>query len=51
LKYIDHCYDVPPTYAVDQFTGNNYTTQEGYRAENGSVEIIVANQLFIAHKG
>jgi hypothetical protein len=50
LKYIDHSYDVPPTYAVDPFTGNKYTTQEGYRVENGSIEITIANQPFSSHR-
>jgi hypothetical protein len=44
LKFVDHSYDVPPTYGIDQYTGKTVMTHEGYHAENKSIEIVIKNQ-------
>jgi len=50
LKYVDYSYDVPPTYGIDPYTGENVTTQYGYRVENKSVVITIRNQPFTPYK-
>lgn len=46
LQYVKHPYDVPPTYSVDQYTGQNIVISPGYHTENRSVEITIKNQPF-----
>ena len=46
LKFEAHPYDVPPIYEVDQYTGENVMTQEGYHVENRSLVITIENQPF-----
>lgn len=46
LQYVKHPYDVPPTYGVDQYTGQKVVTSPGYHVENRSVEITIKNQPF-----
>lgn len=46
LKYADNSYDVPPTYGIDQYTGKNVTTSNGYRVDNRSIEFTIKNQHF-----
>ncbi len=46
LKVVAHPYDVPPTYEIDQYTGQNIKTSSGYHVENKSVEVIIKNQPF-----
>jgi hypothetical protein len=46
MKLIDKWYDVPPTYEINQFTGENVTTNYGYRADNKSIEFTIKNQPF-----
>jgi hypothetical protein len=46
-------YDVPPTYGIDQYTGENITISEGYHVEgyhveNKTIEITVTNQPFVS---
>ena len=43
-KYIDLSYDVPPTYGVDQYTGNTVVKQDGYHVDNRSIEFTIKNQ-------
>jgi hypothetical protein len=46
LKFVDNSYDVPPTYEVNPYTGENVMTEEGYSAENKSIVITIKNQPF-----
>jgi|WetSurMetagenome_2_1015567.scaffolds.fasta_scaffold229031_1 hypothetical protein len=46
LRYVEHPYDVPPTYRIDPYTGKSVLDQAGYHAENRSVEITIRNQPF-----
>jgi len=41
-----HPYDVPPTYSIDRYTGENVMTQAGYHVENESVVVTIKNQRF-----
>jgi hypothetical protein len=45
-RYVDHSYDVPPTYGTDQYTGRTVVTKEGEHINNRTVEITIKNQLF-----
>lgn len=49
LKFVDHSYDVPPTYGIDQYTGKTVITQSGYHQENTSIEVTIKNQPFTAY--
>jgi len=44
LKYVDHSYDVPPTYGIDPYTGKKVVTKEGHHVENKSIEVTIKNQ-------
>ena len=44
LKYVDHSYDVPTTYSIDPYTGEN-VTHAGYHVENKTIEVTIKNQL------
>ncbi len=46
LRYVDHSYDVPPTYGVDQFTGKTVITSPGEHIANKTVEVTIKNQKF-----
>jgi hypothetical protein len=46
VRYADYSYDVPPTYGIDQYTGKNVTTSEGYHVDNKTVVFTVKNQPF-----
>ena len=46
MQYVKHPYDVPPTYSVDQYTGQKVVTSPGYHVENRSVEITIKSQSF-----
>ena len=50
LKYVDHSYDVPPTYSTDPYTGKTVMTQAGYHVENKSIEVTIKNQPFTNYK-
>ena len=50
LTFVDHPYDVPPKYSTDPYTGKNVTTQDGYRAQNRSIEVIIINQPFTPYE-
>jgi hypothetical protein len=46
VKYIDLSYDVPPTYGIDEFTGETVITQEGYHMDNQSAVFKIKSQPF-----
>jgi hypothetical protein len=50
LKYVDNSYNVPPTYGIDPYTGENVITQAGYHVENKSIEVIIKNQPFTSYR-
>jgi hypothetical protein len=46
MKYVDYSYDIPPTYEIDQFTGQNVTKQEGEHIDNRTAVFTIRNQPF-----
>ena len=46
IKYVDNSYDVPPTYEINQYTGQNVTIQAGYHVENRTLVFTIKNQSF-----
>jgi hypothetical protein len=46
LEYVDNSYDVPPTYEINQYTGENVKTSYGYRVDTTLLEFTIKNQPF-----
>jgi len=44
IKTTDHSYDIPPTYGIDQFTGQNITVHEGAHYEWRTLDFTIFNQ-------
>ena len=49
LVYVDNSYDVPTTYTIDDYTGENIT-HPGYHVENRIIEVIIKNQPFTSYE-
>jgi hypothetical protein len=49
VKYVDYSYDIPPTYEIDQFTGQNITKREGEHIDNRSAVFTIRNQPFTTY--
>ena len=49
VELVDTSYDVPTTYSIDPFTGEN-VTHEGYHVESRTIEVKIKNQPFISYK-
>jgi len=49
VELIDSSYDVPTTYTVDPFTGEN-VTHEGYHVESRTMEVKIENQPFTPYE-
>ena len=49
VELVDSSYDVPTTYSIDPFTGEN-VTHEGYHVESRTIEVKIKNQPFISYK-
>jgi hypothetical protein len=49
VKLVAHPYDVPTTYSIDPYTGENIT-HPGYHVENKSIEVTIKNQPFSPYK-
>lgn len=50
IHYVEHPYEVPPTYQIDQHSGENITIQEGYHQQNRSIELVIQNQQFTPYE-
>jgi hypothetical protein len=50
LRYVEHPYDVAPTYQIDQYSGANMTIQAGSHIQNRSIEIIIKNPIFTSYQ-
>lgn len=46
VQLVAHPYDVPTTYSVDPYTGENIT-HAGYHVENKTIDITIKNQPFV----
>jgi|WetSurMetagenome_2_1015567.scaffolds.fasta_scaffold00401_15 hypothetical protein len=44
IKITDHSYDIPPTYDIDQFTGQNITIQMGTHYQWKTLDFTIINQ-------
>jgi hypothetical protein len=44
MSLVAHPYDVPTTFGVDEYTGENITIEEGYHVRNESVVFTIENQ-------
>jgi hypothetical protein len=44
ITYVDRSYDVPTTYSIDRYTGDN-VTHEGYHVYNSTFELSIKNAL------
>jgi hypothetical protein len=49
VAYIDHSYDIPPTYGKDPYTGQTITTDYGRHVDNRTIDITVQNQPFTSY--
>jgi hypothetical protein len=48
LKLADHSYDVPTTYSIDPYTGEN-VTHPGYHVKLTALEMTIKNQPFVPY--
>jgi len=48
LEFIDNSYDVPPTYEIDPYTGENIT-HPGYHVKRITLEMKIRNQPFVSY--
>jgi hypothetical protein len=48
LEFVDNSYDVPPTYEIDPYTGENIT-HPGYHVERITLEMKIKNQPFVSY--
>jgi hypothetical protein len=46
VAYVDHSYDVPPTYGKDPYTGQTIVTNGGYHVDNRTVDVTIKYQPF-----
>lgn len=46
VQYIDHAFDVAPTYRTDPYTGQTVQTSPGYRESNKTIDVTIKNQPF-----
>jgi hypothetical protein len=46
LQYVDHSYDVPPTYKTDPYTGQSVINQAGYHQDNRTIDVTIKNPSF-----
>jgi hypothetical protein len=50
LQYVDHSYDIPPTYGKDPYTGDTIITNYGRHVDNRTIEVTIKNQPFTPYK-
>jgi len=48
VELVDSSYDVPTTYSIDPYTGEN-VTHTGYHVESTSIEVKIKNQPFVSY--
>ncbi len=46
LQYVDHSYDIPPTYGIDPYTGKTIVTNYGSHVDNRTIDVTIINQPF-----
>jgi hypothetical protein len=50
LQYVDHSYDIPPTYGTDPYTGNTIMKTYGSHVDNRTIDVTIMNQPFTPYK-
>ncbi len=50
VEFVDNSYDLPPTYAVDHYTGQTVQTTPSLHVQNSSIVISIKNQPFTPYK-
>ena len=50
VKYVYYSYYIPPTYAIDPYTGENFTTNLGHYLYNRTIEFTIKNQPFTSYR-
>jgi hypothetical protein len=48
LKFVDHSYDVPTTFSIDPYTGEN-VTYLGHHVKRVTLEVTIKNQPFVPY--
>ena len=46
VQYVDHSYDIPPTYGIDPYTGQTVMTFPGSHVDNRTIDVTIKNQPF-----
>jgi hypothetical protein len=46
VAYVDHSYDIPPTYGKDAYTGQTKIITGGRHVDNRTIDVTIQNQLF-----
>jgi hypothetical protein len=46
VAYVDHSYDIPPTYGKDAYTGQTKIITGGSHVDNRTIDVTIQNQLF-----
>jgi hypothetical protein len=46
VQYVDHSYDIPPSYGKDAYTGQTIVTSSGRHVDNRTIDVTIQNQLF-----
>jgi hypothetical protein len=49
VAYVDSSYYVPPTYGIDQYTGENVTVKESYMVNGKNIVFTIVNQPFASY--
>jgi hypothetical protein len=50
VQYVDNSYYIPPTYGVDEFSGETVQKGGGFTVENKSIQVTIKNQPFTPYK-
>jgi hypothetical protein len=50
VQYVDHSYDVPPTYKIEPYTGQTVVDQAGYHVDKRTLDVTIQNQAFTSFK-
>jgi len=50
LQYVDHSYNIPPTYGTDQYTGKTIITSPAMHVDNRTIDVTIKYQSFTPYK-
>jgi hypothetical protein len=49
VAYVDHSYDIPPTYGKDAYTGQTKIITGGRHVDNRTIDVTIQNQPFMSY--